>query len=156
MCLARDAVHAVARLGVGRTHSFLLVAVVTLAIALGPSIASAQQLSLSWIDNSGGQAEFIIQRAPGTTGPYMQIAQVSLGVTAHSDTAASLGATYCYQVAAVDRAGVSAFSNLACASPSGGFTLAAAKAGTGAGTVSSSPAASTAARLVPTPTWPAR
>ncbi len=125
---------------VGRTYPILLFVLVTLGIALGPSIASAQQLSLSWIDNSGGQAGFIIQRATSTTGPYTQIAQVSLGVTSYSDTAAlTFGTTYCYQVAAVNTYGISVFSNLACGSPSGGFTLAAAKAGTGAGTVSSSP-----------------
>jgi uncharacterized repeat protein (TIGR02543 family) len=137
---AKDTVHAAARLRLGRTRPILLFALVTLATALGPSIASAQMLSLSWTDNSGGQAGFIIQRSTSTTGPYSQIAQVPAGVTAYSDTAVSLGTTYCYQVAAVDSAGVSAFSNLACASPSGGFTLTAAKTGTGAGTVSSSPA----------------
>jgi hypothetical protein len=58
----------------------------------------------------------------------------------YSDTAISFGTTYCYQVAAVTSYGVSAFSNLTCASPSGGFTLAVVKTGTGAGTVSTSPA----------------
>jgi List-Bact-rpt repeat protein len=129
-----------AQLLVGPSRSILLFALVALGVVVGPSIASAQQLNLSWVDNAGGQASFIIQRALGTTGTYTQIAQVPLGVTSYNDTAVSLGSTYCYQVAAVNEVGVSAFSDLACASPAGGFTLTTVKAGTGLGTVSSSPA----------------
>jgi hypothetical protein len=114
--------------------------VLTLGIPLGPSIARAAQLDLTWVDNSGGQAGFIIQRATGDTETYTQIAQVPLGMVSYTDTAVSLGTTYCYQVAAVNGSEVSVFSNFACASPSGGFTLAAAKAGTGVGAVASSPA----------------
>ncbi len=138
---ARDALHGLARPGLRRSRSILLFFVLaTLAIVPGPSIASAQLLSLSWIDNSGGQAGFIIQRATSTTGPYTQIAQVPVGVVSYSDGAVSFGTTYCYQVAAVSTSGVSAFSNFACASPSGGFTLAVTEIGSGAGTVASTPA----------------
>ncbi len=132
--------HALTRRWVGRAHPFLLFALVTLGVVGAPSIASAQSLTLTWVDNSGGQASFIIQRAPSTSGPYTQIAQVPLGVVSYTDSSVSLGSTYCYQVAAVNSAGVSAFSNPACGSPSGGFTLTVTKAGTGAGTVTSSPA----------------
>ncbi len=135
----RDVLHTLMGCSVGRVRPTLLFALVTLAVVLGPSIASAQQLNLSWDDNSGGQAGFIIQRAPGSTGTYTQIAQLPPGGTSYTDTSASLGTTYCYEVAAVNASGVSAFSNLACASPSGGFTLTTAKAGTGVGTVTSSP-----------------
>jgi len=103
-------------------------------------VATAAQLTLSWVDNSGGQASFIIQRATGLTGTYTQIAQNPPGAVSYSDATVSLGTTYCYQVAAVNSAGTSSFSDLACGSPSGGFTITAAKAGTGAGTVGSSPA----------------
>ena len=66
--------HASAKLG--RTHPVLLFTLVTLVFSLGPSIALAQQLSLTWTDNSGGQAGFIIQRGTGTSGPYTKIAQL--------------------------------------------------------------------------------
>jgi hypothetical protein len=142
---AKESLCAHARAKVGRTHPVLLFILVTLVFSLGPSIALAQQLSLSWIDNSGGQAGFTIQRGSSSSGPFNEIAQVPMGVTSYSDTAVSAGVTYCYQVAALEGGLVSAFSNLACASPSGVapssmFNLAAAKAGTGTGLVSSSPA----------------
>ncbi len=137
---ARHVLDTFARLWVGRARPLLLYGLVTLGVVVGPSIALAQQLNLSWVDNGDGQASFIIQRAPGTTGTYTQIAQVPVGVVSYTDTTVSLGTTYCYQVAAVNSTGMSAFSNVACGSPSGGFTLTAAKAGSGAGTVASSPA----------------
>jgi len=55
----------------------LLLALAALCVVGCPSIAIAQQLNLSWTDNSGGLAAVIIQRAPATTGPYTQIAQVA-------------------------------------------------------------------------------
>jgi hypothetical protein len=142
---AKESLCAHARAKAGRTYPVLLFILVTLVFSLGPSIALAQQLSLSWTDNSGGQAGFVIQRGTSTSGPYAEIAKVSLGVTSYSDTAVSLGTTYCYRVAAVEGGLVSDFSNLACASPSGVspssmFNVAAAKTGTGTGLVSSSPA----------------
>ena len=141
---AKESLCAHARAKAGRTHPVLLFILVTLVFSFGPSIALAQQLSLSWTDNSGGQAGFVIQRGTSMSGPYNEIAQVPLGVTWYSDTAVSAGVTYCYQVAAVEGGVVSAFSNLACAIPSGispssMFNLSASKTGTGTGLVSSSP-----------------
>ena len=54
-----------ARLRFGWARPTLLFALITFCVLLGPSIASAQ-LNLSWVDNSGGQAGFIIQRGQGT------------------------------------------------------------------------------------------
>jgi hypothetical protein len=137
----RHFLHTLARLGAGQGRPiFFLFALVTFGVLAAPSIAQAQQLNMTWVDNSGGQASFIIQRATGTTGLYAQIAQVPLGVVSYTDTTVSLGTTYCYRVAAVNSTGMSAFSNIACASPSGGRTISIAKAGTGSGTVVSSPA----------------
>jgi hypothetical protein len=82
---------------------------------------------------------FIIQRATGSTGAYVQIAQAPVGVVSYTDTTVAPGTNYCYKVAAVNSAGMSDFSNIACGNPSGGFTLAVTKAGTGAGSVASSP-----------------
>jgi len=73
---AREGLYTHARARVGRSRPILLFALVTLAVILGPSIASAQLLNLSWIDNSGGTASFIVQRGTSTSGPFSQIAQV--------------------------------------------------------------------------------
>lgn len=117
-----------------------LAGLVASVAALLPSSAPAQQLSLSWLDNSGGQASFVIQRATGSAGTYGQIAQAPAGTATYTDTSVSLGSTYCYRVAAVNSAGTSAFSNSACGSPSGGFTVTVTETGNGSGTVTSSPA----------------
>ena len=140
MSRAREVVDVRAGARVRRSGSVLLFTLATLCVVLGPSIASAQ-LNLSWVDNSGGQAGFILQRALGTTGAYGQVAQIPAGVTSYADATGSSGTTYCYQVAAFDSAGVSAFSNIACGSLAGGggFTITAADGGTGTGAIVSSP-----------------
>ena len=140
MVTARLVLHQPARLALERARPILLLALVALGVVVAPSIALAQQLTLSWADTSGGQASFIIQRASGTTGPYNQIALVPLGITSYIDKTVSPGATYCYQVAAVAGAGVSPFSNVACGSPAAGFAVTVATSGTGTGTVVSAPA----------------
>jgi len=135
----RHALHTLARLLIGQWRPIFLAALVTLGVSVGPSVTPAAQLTLSWVDNSGGGANFIIERATDTTGTYTQIAQSPPGVTFYADNTVSLGTTYCYRVAAVDTAGMSGYSNLACAGSSGGFTLTAAETGTGMGTVASNP-----------------
>ncbi|MDO8479285.1 MAG: fibronectin type III domain-containing protein [Candidatus Rokubacteria bacterium] len=111
---APHVLHTLGPLWVRQSRPILLFALVSLSLVVGPAVATAQQLNLSWVDNSGGQAGFIIQRATGTGGPYTQIGQLPVGVVSYADTAVSLGTTYCYQVAAVNSDGESAFSNLAC------------------------------------------
>src|SRR5712691_3158684 len=89
---AREVLDARAGAWVRRSGSVLLFTLATLGIVLGSSIASAQ-LNLSWVDNSGGQAGFILQRAQGTTGVYGQIAQTLPGVTSYADPTGSPGTT---------------------------------------------------------------
>ena len=140
MVPGRDVFRPLAWLRGGPSRPILLFALVTLGVAGGPSVTTAAQLNLTWVDNSGGQAGFIIQRAQSITGTYTQIAQNPPGVTSYTDAAVSAGTTYCYQVAASNGAETSSFSNPACASPSGGFALTVVKAGPAVGTVGSSPA----------------
>jgi fibronectin type 3 domain-containing protein len=123
-----------------RSRLFLLFALATLSMVSGPSMSDAAQLTLTWVDNSGGQAAFSIERKTGATGTYAEIAQQSAGVVSYVDAAVSDGTAYCYRVRAFDSAGTSAYSNEACGSPGGSFTVTVAKAGTGAGTVMSTPA----------------
>jgi hypothetical protein len=81
----------VARLRVGRSRSILLFVLVTAGVVVGPSVAPAQQVNIHWIDNSGGQASSLIQRATGSTGTYATIAQSPPGVTIYTDSPVSPG-----------------------------------------------------------------
>ena len=101
--------------------------------------ASAAQLTLDWVDNSGGTAYFTIERKTETTGTYAPIATTGTGITTYSDSAVVAGTTYCYRVKASNALGDSGYSNDACGSPAAGFDFTIAKAGTGSGTVVSSP-----------------
>jgi len=101
--------------------------------------ASAAQLTLDWIDNAGGTANFNIERKTETTGTYARIATTGSGITTYSDSAVVMGTTYCYRVKASNTSGDSGYSNEACGSPAAGFDFTVAKAGTGSGTVVSSP-----------------
>jgi Divergent InlB B-repeat domain len=124
----------------GVSGSYRLALALTLAIVLVPQIASAGQLRLSWVDNSGGVASFRIQRKTGTAGTYAQLALVGPGLIAYTDTTVVNGTTYCYRVQAYTATGSSAYSKEACGSPATGLSLTVSKSGTGQGTVSSSPA----------------
>jgi hypothetical protein len=101
--------------------------------------ASAAQLTLDWMDNAGGTATFNIERKTGTDGTYAWIATTGTGITTYADSAVGAGTAYCYRVKASNTAGDSGYSNEACGSPAAGFDFTVAKAGTGSGTVVSSP-----------------
>src|SRR6266581_4573667 len=59
--------------------------------------ASAAQLTLDWVDNSGGTAYFTIERKTETTGTYAPIATTGPGTTTYADLAGVAGTTYCYR-----------------------------------------------------------
>jgi List-Bact-rpt repeat protein len=137
---ARALTHNLARLSIWRSRPVLLLVLAAVTIVLGVSDLEAAQLSLTWIDTSGGQAAFSIERRTGSTGTYAEVAQQQVGVASYTDTSVAAGTTYCYRVRAFDAAATSSYSNEACASPAGGLALAIVKAGTGSGTVGSTPA----------------
>jgi hypothetical protein len=117
----------------------LLILIAGAMLAAGSASSEAAQLTLDWIDNSGGEAAFSIERKTGTAGAYAVIAQQSPGVSAYVDTTVAWGTTYCYRLRAFDGALFSDYSNEACASPAGGLDLSVVKEGTAAGTVASTP-----------------
>ena len=102
--------------------------------------ASAAQLTLDWVDNAGGTAYFTIERKTDIIGTYAPVATIPPGVTTYVDTTVVAGTTYCYHIRASNALAGSGYSNEACASPAAGFDLTVAKAGTGSGTVVSTPA----------------
>jgi len=119
--------------------AFQIFAPLLVIMALGVD-ANAGQLSLSWTDMSSDENGFEIERKTGTGGTYSQIATVGSNVTSYTDPNLAGGSTYCYQVRAFNTAGDSPYSNEACGTPPQDFALTVAKAGTGSGTVSSTPA----------------
>jgi hypothetical protein len=108
-------------------------------LALGVEVASAAQLNLRWDDNDNGTSTFKIERKTGTSGTYAQIATTALGATSYVDTSVVANTTYCYRLKSSTSAGDSPYSNEACDSATSGFDVTVAKAGTGSGTVVSTP-----------------
>ena len=134
---------------------FQIVAPLLAVMALGIE-SHAGQLSLDWTDMSGGEDGFKIERKTGTDGTYGQIATVGTNVTSYSDPNLAGGTTYCYRVRAYNAAGDSAYSSEACGAPPQDFALTVVKAGTGSGTVGSTPARGLpAVATAPSPTQPA-
>jgi hypothetical protein len=116
-----------------------LVVMAIIAAVLPPVSADAAQLTLSWVDHSGGLAAFSIERRATSGGTYTPIGQQPAGISTYVDTTVAAGSTYCYRVRAFNDAGMSGYSNEACASPAGGLDLTVTRAGSGTGTVTSSP-----------------
>jgi hypothetical protein len=103
--------------------------------------AGAGQLVVSWVDNSSGQAGFVVERRAATQTWYTILAEVPPGATSMLDTNVATGTTYCYRVKAHDGVTESEYSNEDCgAVVDAGASVTVTKAGTGAGTVVSSPA----------------
>jgi hypothetical protein len=76
--------------------------------------ANAAMLELSWLDNSGDEDGFNIERKPGTRGAYARVATVGVNVTSYSDSNLTEGTTYCYRVNAFNSAGRSPYSPEVC------------------------------------------
>ena len=118
---------------------------IIVTVLIGPALfatgnASAAQLTLNWVDNAGGAAYSTIERKTDGAGAYAAIATTNTGATTYADSTAVVGIMYCYRVKASNADGDSGYSNEACGSPAAGFGLTVAKAGSGSGTVVSSPA----------------
>jgi hypothetical protein len=76
----------------------------------------AAQLTLEWVDNAGGTANFIIERRMGPTGKFVRIATTGAGITTYTDSTVVAATTYCYRVKASNAFGDSGYSNEACGS----------------------------------------
>jgi hypothetical protein len=121
----------------------LLLTLLTSAVALDVGEANGAQLTASWVDNSNGAATTRLERRLGTDAAFGVLANVLPGGTQYVDASVSPGTTYCYRALAYNADGVSPYSDEACATSSNqGYELnvTVSKAGTGAGTVASTPA----------------
>ena len=90
-----------------------IVAFLMLLVA-GPVWAASNVLT--WMDNSGNEANFNIERkVEACSGPlaFVPLATVGANIVTFTDTAVTEGVTYCYRVNASNTAGISVFSNTA-------------------------------------------
>ena len=124
------------RLGLRAFLMFVLV----LGAIVSPTTSHATQLTLTWTDNSTNEDGFSIERKIGPTGTFAQIATIGASATSYIDSTVASATTYCYRLLAFNVAGNSAYSSEACGTPSQTFGLAVVEAGTGSGTVTSTPA----------------
>ncbi|MDH3444767.1 MAG: fibronectin type III domain-containing protein, partial [Deltaproteobacteria bacterium] len=131
-----------------RTESFLKLVtrafLFTILAAVGAQTQLfAAQITLNWTDNSNNEDGFRIERRTGTSGSFAQITVVAADTTSYVDNGLADATTYCYRVNAYDSAGTSAYTNVPCATtpsaPPTSYLLSITKAGTGSGTVTSSP-----------------
>src|SRR3990170_3323449 len=81
-----------------------------------------------------------IERKTGTSGTFAQFATVGANVTSYIDSGLTSGTIFCYRLLAYNVAGDSAYSNEACGTTPQDFSLTVVRAGTGSGTVASTPA----------------
>lgn len=65
---------------------------------LTATATSANSVRLEWIDNSGGDNNFLIERTRGKSGIFTQIATVPAGITDFTDTQVMESTVYTYRV----------------------------------------------------------
>src|SRR5262245_8354912 len=121
------------------TPSSVFATALLVALALADP-ADAARLTLTWMVNSTNESGFAIERREGPAGAFDEIARVAPGQSTFTDTSLADGTSYCYRVRAFNGAGQSPYTNEACAVSTPVTSLTVARAGTGSGTVSSSPA----------------
>ena len=104
-----------------RRTTWMTIGAVLLAASLSAAgterLEPAARLTLTWMDNMAGTANFIIERKTAAGGAYASIATTGTGITTHVDTAVIAGTTYCYRVKAFNASGESSYSNEACSAP---------------------------------------
>ena len=74
--------------------------------------AFAAQASLTWVDNSTNETNFLVERKLGA-GSFAQVASLGANVQSWVDTGVTNGSTYSWRVRASNAAGQSAYSNTA-------------------------------------------
>ncbi|MDP8254214.1 MAG: C25 family cysteine peptidase [Candidatus Alcyoniella australis] len=75
-------------------------------------VVSHSELEISWIDNSGGEAGYVIERADADDkGDFEEVGRVESNVVVFADEGLSAGTTYLYRVAAYVAQDFSAYSD---------------------------------------------
>ncbi len=79
---------------------------------LAANVVTATQVDLSWTDNANNETGFVVERSDNG-GAFVAIDTLSADSVTYTDNGVSGGNSYIYQVAAMNDAGTSAFSNQA-------------------------------------------
>jgi len=74
---------------------------------------SGSQINLSWIDSSNIEAGFYIERAPSSTGPWLEIATLAASITTFSDRNLYPGSTWYYRARSYNSSGNSGYTTVA-------------------------------------------
>ncbi len=74
---------------------------------------SRTQINLTWIDNAGNEAAFLIERSTKSSSGFVQVASVSADTVSYSSTGLSANKQYYFRVRASNGSGASAYSNVA-------------------------------------------
>ncbi|MHB1455501.1 MAG: fibronectin type III domain-containing protein [Armatimonadota bacterium] len=86
--------------------------------ALAASAGSANQINLTWTDNSSDETGFIVERSASSGGTFTAIATLGANAASYNNTGLSASTTYYYRVCATNSAGNSAYTNTASAATS--------------------------------------
>jgi hypothetical protein len=83
---------------------------------LDASPSSTSQINLSWTDNADDETSVEVETSSqGSGGPFSALATLGANATTYSHTGLALNSESCYRVRTTNVAGVSAWSNVACA-----------------------------------------
>ncbi|GAB2560545.1 fibronectin type III domain-containing protein [Spirosoma areae] len=77
--------------------------------------ASPTQINLAWADGSTNESRFEVERGSSATGTFAKIADLPVNTTTYEDKNLTDNIAYCYRVRAVNAAGASAYTDVACA-----------------------------------------
>ncbi|MFN8208218.1 MAG: fibronectin type III domain-containing protein [Bacteroidales bacterium] len=80
---------------------------------LSATAFSSSQINLSWTDNAGNETAYSVERAPGGTTSFVEIASLGANATSYQNTGLAASTSYAYRVRASNSAGSSAYSNTA-------------------------------------------
>jgi hypothetical protein len=78
--------------------------------SLSATAISSSQINLAWVDASGNESGFKIERSTATS-PWAQIGTVGVNVRTYSSTGLAASTTYSYRVRAYNTSGDSGYSN---------------------------------------------
>ncbi|MBN1675685.1 MAG: fibronectin type III domain-containing protein [Kiritimatiellae bacterium] len=99
----------------GNEVVFRYAATPTAPSGLTVTVVSASRLDLAWVDNSGDETGFKIDRRQSGQTDWARIAQPGADVTRHTDSGLPAGTKFYYQVKAFNAAGNSAYCAVAAA-----------------------------------------
>lgn len=86
--------------------------IIALAVALvAAAFANAEDITLTWTDNSDNESGFIVERATSADGPFVPVARVDADVTTFVDAGLPPASEYLWRVYAFNANGPSATSN---------------------------------------------